>query len=291
MSESAKNMEIEDVLSSIRRLVTEEGRDANGRKRPKAEAAAATTRLVLTPALRVEPEAEAPFQLSAEYAAAEDSDEIRFRSETRVIDHEAPWSDPTLTLHEAAALADHSGEAEPVAEAEAGPDPVVPSDDDLLLLQGAEPEAEAEVEPEPVPEPEVEADPEAQAAVQPAPLDMRNATLSAKIQALEAAIAQTEDQWEPDGSGSDTDYAAMPLKTIPWQDELPATAPQDVAAPPEEAPEPEGEAFLDEEMLRQLVADIVREELQGALGERITRNVRKLVRREIQRALTSQALD
>ena len=40
-----------------------------------------------------------------------------------------------------------------------------------------------------------------------------------------------------------------------------------------------------------LVADIVREELQGALGERITRNVRKLVRREIHRALTAQELD
>jgi hypothetical protein len=49
-------------------------------------------------------------------------------------------------------------------------------------------------------------------------------------------------------------------------------------------------ALLDEDMLRDLVAEIVREELQGALGERITRNVRKLVRREIQRALTSQEI-
>lgn len=48
---------------------------------------------------------------------------------------------------------------------------------------------------------------------------------------------------------------------------------------------------LDEEALRELVADIVREELQGALGERITRNVRKLVRREIHRALAAQELD
>ncbi|WP_375175314.1 hypothetical protein [Pseudooceanicola sp.] len=48
--------------------------------------------------------------------------------------------------------------------------------------------------------------------------------------------------------------------------------------------------ILDEEMLRDLVAEIVRQELQGALGERITRNVRKLVRREIHRALTAQDL-
>ena len=47
---------------------------------------------------------------------------------------------------------------------------------------------------------------------------------------------------------------------------------------------------IDEEMLRDLVAEIVRQELQGALGERITRNVRKLVRREIHRALSAQDL-
>ncbi|MEM8655444.1 MAG: hypothetical protein AAGF36_11930 [Pseudomonadota bacterium] len=49
--------------------------------------------------------------------------------------------------------------------------------------------------------------------------------------------------------------------------------------------------LLDEEALRDLVSAIVREELQGALGERITRNVRKLVRREIHRALAAQDLE
>ena len=48
---------------------------------------------------------------------------------------------------------------------------------------------------------------------------------------------------------------------------------------------------IDEEALRDMVVEIVREELQGALGERITRNVRRLVRREIHRALASQELD
>lgn len=45
--------------------------------------------------------------------------------------------------------------------------------------------------------------------------------------------------------------------------------------------------LIDEAALQDLVSDIVRKELQGALGERITRNVRKLVRREIQRALAA----
>ncbi|GHF67643.1 hypothetical protein [Seohaeicola zhoushanensis] len=51
------------------------------------------------------------------------------------------------------------------------------------------------------------------------------------------------------------------------------------------------DSFLDEDSLRELVAEIVREELQGALGERITRNVRKLVRLEIQRALAAHGLN
>lgn len=51
------------------------------------------------------------------------------------------------------------------------------------------------------------------------------------------------------------------------------------------------EAVIDMEMLRDLVAEIIREELQGPLGERITRNVRMLVRREINRALESRQLD
>ncbi|WP_175484581.1 hypothetical protein [Palleronia marisminoris] len=53
----------------------------------------------------------------------------------------------------------------------------------------------------------------------------------------------------------------------------------------------EDEQFLDEDALRDLVAEIVREELAGALGERITRNVRKLVRREIMRTLSTRDFD
>ena len=41
-------------------------------------------------------------------------------------------------------------------------------------------------------------------------------------------------------------------------------------------------------MLREMVAQLVRDELQGTVGERITHNVRRLIRREIARALTLQ---
>ncbi len=43
---------------------------------------------------------------------------------------------------------------------------------------------------------------------------------------------------------------------------------------------------IDEAMLRDLVERIVREELQGDLGRRMTQNLRKLIRRELNTALT-----
>ncbi len=54
---------------------------------------------------------------------------------------------------------------------------------------------------------------------------------------------------------------------------------------------PGDDGLVDMNMLRDLVAEIIREELQGPLGERITRNVRILVRREINRALESRGLE
>jgi len=54
--------------------------------------------------------------------------------------------------------------------------------------------------------------------------------------------------------------------------------------PPVEPPVDEDdsdEVLLDEDGLREMVAQIVREELRGSLGEQITANIRKLIRREI----------
>ncbi len=79
-----------------------------------------------------------------------------------------------------------------------------------------------------------------------------------------------------------------------------SVVPEADPAPAEEARHPQAEddpddpfdlgedRVIDEEVLRDLVAEIVRSELQGELGERITRNVRKLVRREIHRAIMTR---
>jgi hypothetical protein len=48
---------------------------------------------------------------------------------------------------------------------------------------------------------------------------------------------------------------------------------------------------IDLEALRDVVAEVIREELRGTLGERITRNLRLLVRREIARALEAERTD
>jgi hypothetical protein len=150
-------------------------------------------------------------------------------------------------------------------------------------------------------------------------------SLSAKIEALEAAIARTEDQWEPDGDSDDA-YSGTPSKAMHWipaptfeeEDADEDVAPSDEAdteaeepvtfvrhgdtpkADPvedaEDTPEDTNEDDIglsasEEEALRQMIAEVVRSELQGALGERITRNVRKMVRREIHRALTAKELE
>ncbi len=62
-----------------------------------------------------------------------------------------------------------------------------------------------------------------------------------------------------------------------------------VAAPAE--PSDHDAIAMDEDALRALVAEVIREELQGNVGERITRNVKRLVRREVQRALSMKSLD
>ena len=144
------------------------------------------------------------------------------------------------------------------------------------------------------------------------------AGLEATIAELEAAVTAQFDDWEADEGESfaKAAWAASAFQTpqndSPQETEsepsfahakqaTDADAPQslhtDVGATPgtQEAPDVDTGALadtvlsgLDDAALRRLVAEIVHDELSGELGERITRNVRKLVRREINRVLTSR---
>ncbi|MCE8525803.1 hypothetical protein KBY23_11070 [Ruegeria pomeroyi] len=302
MSDPAKNVEIEDVLSSIRRLVSEEGRAA---ARPEVPSSAPKPgKLVLTPALRVAETVE-----PTENATLSEPETTVDRA-----DH-APWTDPEATLYSAATAAGQmpaeAGTAEePETDEEAAPDALAPE----TLAENADPEMEARGSEGgsvfELPDAEVadhhletvfqEADAFSVAEQDSGEDVLTEESLTARIEVLETMISQAEEDWEPDGLSADA-YSGTSVEAMTWQDHAPQD--EDFAPGVHATADPEGdvvedssilspdEAFLDEDSLRELVADIVREELQGALGERITRNVRKLVRREIHRALTAQELD
>lgn len=158
-----------------------------------------------------------------------------------------------------------------------------------------------------------------------APNPVRNpSALELRIAELERAVGGSEGDWEPDGSEPGdketprqfvfqhtrrpeppVEFAPQPMTELTTSD-IPETAPMqgDVAVIDHHGTDSASEEDtagsvahvidgidVDEEQLREIVAQMVREELQGDLGERITHNVRKLVRREIHRALLTRDID
>jgi len=122
--------------------------------------------------------------------------------------------------------------------------------------------------------------------------------LEATIAELEAAVTAQSDNWEPDGGEAfaETETWAASAFEAP----IKATQENEAGNAAQNAPF-DVDAFeariaarlasgLDEEELRALVVATVQDQLSGELGERITRNVRKLVRREINRVLASREL-
>lgn len=247
MAESLTSHEIEDVLSSIRRLVSEDTRPvpkpagavAAGSRLTLRPAAAGNERLILTPALRVEdpPVPPAP-------QAASDGDGIE----------DAVWA--SAAGDEAAYLEDVDPVAVPPAPvrghwtAETMPDVAWMQPDEDWTQQEPVPFVAHRRRSGEAPEPDarafgaapVEADPEA-----------------LLVEAATAAVTE--------------DLSAVALPTTD------AAEPGPVAA---------DAGLIDEALLRDRVRQIIREELAGTLGERITRNVRKLVRIEVNRALTTR---
>jgi len=276
MSEPVSNAEIEDVLSSIRRLVSENA----GNARASASEGATAEKLVLTPAFRV--------------LTGADVEPHKKRLDPQVEDEvaEAPQEEPEDVLLEEAVWEDTPPQDtqiqdEPVAHLE-------PVSDQDTGTQGESP-----------------------------------AGLEQKIAELEAAIEGTFEEWEPDGSEEETDSAepfviqqatpahngtVMPpeeefvvegsaenvsdahgegnLREEPEDaeevEEAEAQAPSDLD---DDEDQDEEAGYLDEDALREMVVQIVREELQGRVGQRITRSVRRMVRREIKRVMAVQELE
>lgn len=358
MSDPVTNVEIEDVLTSIRRLVSENDRVPQAEAKtpeppekaedsePDSDEVLSMDRLVLTPALRVpeaneadegessafsesdddegiveevyEEEAEFEDVFEAEADDAEDDTEDEALSEASDTDDEgSEISDETLeaptdfdpddgiALSEAQALDSRivNWESLNPNEEDAFYEPDEPGDSDYAGtrtggLSWIAPASTDEVAPEPD-----------SAATNDTKDDIEDAEIvEDEIPTFRHVGVQTvslpETGPEPLASSyEDTAEDVVEEAVLAEElDRFEAQVAEDVAAfvteDIEETIAPELEAFdtddtmmLDESMLRDLVSDIVRQELQGALGERITRNVRKLVRREIHRALAAHDLD
>ena len=374
MSDPVTQAEIEDVLSSIRRLVSEDGRSAPRQvaapaamggateQNPSAseldvqkpEQPKPTSRLVLTPALRVADDLSETTEVEADPSKhAELMDDLAVTESGADPQLDAPMeSDVEPELDPAEVVALHPHDTVPSTGADEGRS----QDDgfDRADLQADDVQTSDTLEQEeaaPWRDPEAtlfgtvetalppsgeetsdltpqmgetvagqEQDVAAPAAEQDVELDgsQRVSAVVQKIAELEAKVARSSGQWEPDGVSRDP-YAGTNIETLEWQDHYDtgddeADGDEALTSPDQDGSEADfaadtlaeeavteaaldaldadsgEESYLDEESLRELVADIVRSELQGALGERITRNVRKLVRREIQRALAAQDL-
>ncbi|OIP84722.1 MAG: hypothetical protein AUK37_05265 [Rhodobacterales bacterium CG2_30_65_12] len=319
MSEPVSKAEIEDVLSSIRRLVSE---NANAIRRETDETAG-PDRLVLTPAFRVDEDV-------IDEGAAPEPDEDSAPHEAaapEAADHQPPAPAPSVPQHLAApadepvAAADQP-EARPlsplerrIAELEAvvarsaaefEPDgsetqDIIP-DNFIFHHRDAEPEAHAVAAA-----PEAEAQKEEALSPPPAvePGAMQTAGPGGDATVGDEAEDAPDAEWQPDAQ--EAQDSSEPDEELAEDLYEPAQEPDQGEAPPAgeafaagddweevgsaEIDDGDGEALLDEDALREMVARMVREELQGTVGERITQNVRRMIRREIARALSLQGLE
>lgn len=324
MSESMTTVEIEDVLSSIRRLVSEDLRPTH--KLVSAALQRGATKLILTPALRIVSDVRTALPESG--AGLDDQPdlqtvllEIEAESEdaqveilpvfgsVRLVDHSvmSDSADDTAGPPDAtfltsamsritglagvdAAAASHPDRIEAVVAAvgaAVGPDEWEPD--------GGEPAPQEKAWDDAVWNHSGESDAaSSELAFETGDCAADGLAVVAKTDIADMGVVATEaGQTDPgpvDTGGDQGTFAGA--DSIVFQDPItnaPATPLPDTAEPSDDLDE--SAAFVSEDLLREIVRDMVREELQGNLGERITRNVRKLVRAEISRALASRDFD
>jgi hypothetical protein len=304
--------EIEDVVSSVRRLVSNEQSPRRVSRDLNAD------RLLLTPALRVvseiapqsplileakvaEPEPDAPEQedvLAGPVEAEIPADPVE-EAEVHLI--EAEWEDELWSPPEAASLGEvalGAEEAEILTSSaeEVGVETSTRADNGPDTWEQGSPDW---VEDDPVPF---------------IPLRRRAETLAARVASGEVMAASPAEATGAGAAGAfegeadlvrDLELAALEMTAaelagfdLDHEDQAKRSDDGDAGAAktqrmPTEILDADGTplAVLDEAALQDIVRQMIREELQGSLGERITRNVRKLVRAEINRALVARDLD
>lgn len=281
--------EIEDVVSSVRRLVSNEQAPRRQSRDDGAD------RLLLTPSLRVVSETSplAPLILEAPMVEAvpdpvDESDILPEAAESEADADliEADWEDELWVAPEVVSLGEVALGAE---EAEVLLPPAQEMPESFASEPDHEPDEAAEawaeaghewVEDEPVPF---------------LPLRRRAENLAARLAAGSVGEPpRSEPRPEPvpevANLTADLDLDDDSDQHQPASAEVGPEAPQRM---PTEILDADGTplAVLDEAALQEIVRQMIREELQGKMGERITSNVRKLVRAEINRALIARDLD
>ncbi len=288
MSDPAKTDDIEDVLSSIRRLVAE-----------NAKAAHDKDALVLTQSHRVKTslapgpvDQTVPLSSEPPLKGAERAEPSLTRSSVTpsvspiVADRSAPPASATIPPAPVVTAAPQAPVAPiPQMTETAKPDTTFQT---VRPRETAAAPSVADTTAAPEPNQIQPAPAEPARAIPPAPPmsasaetvitdpGLEDAIVEAAETALtEATISDIETQIASDGDDWETDDVFV------TENDPSPTAP--MSAPLVNQ--------MDKAALKSMVSDLLREELRGEMGERITRNVRKLVRREIQRALTAQRLD
>lgn len=286
MSDPVSNAEIEDVLSSIRRLISESKATDGRADQGKAE------KLVLTPAFRVHDEGSAksaspkpdrnpvqeqPASLDAiqqnkSTGGAKANEE---EQPVPVFSHRGYTSTPDEEAEEFHDLSESSNDAAPSTGSVSEIEEVVSQRDDMWEADGGDETNQTDV------------------------LMFHAARL--KTEDEDTIVGETgQDDWSDKSTGDVTDEAPFIAVADP-EDVAPAPPARIVQNHPERMTSvPTGSEveivgddtdIIDEEVVQAMVARLVREELQGEVGEKITQSIRRFVRREIERALTLKGLE
>lgn len=368
MSEPVSSMDVEDVLSSIRRLVSEEAKGNDTEQSPKADnlssidenihlAAEDAARDALQdvarqllgetdefeemepPSNEFEADDDAPANIAQKLVLTEAlrvSDKPTSREETpavglrKMMDAKSPEDEATVSEE----ASDEATEEVTAEASEASPRganenvrPLRPSKfdtspEDSLFERAKQAMDEAKIqttrparrvhfsrtEPDMVEtgsmlaedraevESTVEETP-TEAMAEPAASDVATETAPEMATETTAETETSEESVTPDPSPFAeaeqglADQAGEQIEDAEVVEEFAPEAEEDEAEEATTINFAEEDSILDEETLRDMVSELVRAELQGELGDRITRNVRKLVRREIQRALSTREFE
>lgn len=308
MSDPLANLEIQDVLSSIRRLISEDKRSGH-RTEPtpagKLVESAADDRLVLTSAHRIDTEqvngadggdaANSLEDTIAELEAAvagiggefepDGSEVARASHDGTDADLEAAFEDGFAvdfgseperrdSPFQSAVTSRHVDDGDGADDAVAGDDGQADAEADRVVLKpGDDPGDLADEAGSSAPEDDSDGNSEVAAAVTATPETAPDPDVAAPRRL--------------NLSAADLVQAGAPWDRADAEARKPEEGMETSAAGPAEATTA-ADAMPDMKALQELVADIVRQELKGPLGERMTRNIRLLVRREINRALDSR---